>query len=172
MRTTMLLVLCIALSACSRKSPEELYNEATRAISRSEFRLAADRFEEILSQDQHSTVAESALYRVALLYNNELHDIGKAVSYYEQYTTTYPSSSHAPTALFLAAFLLNNDLHSTDSAKAQYQKFLQLYPNHELAPSAKFELENLGRDPSELTPAPVASETPPPAKGKKSHTMK
>ncbi len=171
MRIMILLVLCISLSSCSRKSPEELYVEGTRAIARNEFRVAADRFEEILAHDQHATVAESALYRVALLYNNELHDIGKAVTYYQQYTDSYPSSPHAPTALFLAAFLMNNELHNMEGAKAEYQKFLQLYPNHELASSARFELANLGKDPSELTP-PAASDSAGPAAAGKPHAMK
>ena len=31
-----------------------------------------------------------------------------------------------------------------------YELFLQKYPNHNLAPSAKFELDNMGKDPTEV----------------------
>jgi outer membrane protein assembly factor BamD (BamD/ComL family) len=153
MRTLAIIFFSLLLASCSRKTPQELYGEGTRAIDAKEFRIAADRFEEILSRHTQEAVAESAMYRVALLYNNELHDIPKAIDYYERYHDTYSSSDHAPTALFLAGFLLNNEQHDTARAKAAYQKFLERYPRHDLASSARFELDNLGRDPGALAPA-------------------
>jgi len=168
MRVTVMVLCSLLLFACSRKSPQELYTEGTKAIETKEYRIAADRFEEILANHPHETVAESALYRTALLYNNELHDIPKAVGYFERYHDAYPASQHAPTALFLTGFLLNNDMHDIGRAKEAYTKFLREYPTHDLASSARFELENLGKDPGLLAPAAGAGE-PDSAAGRATH---
>ncbi len=152
MRFLLVVLSSVLLLSCSRKTPQELYGEGTKAIDAKEFRVAADRFEEIIARHPQEAVAESAMYRVALLYNNELHEIPKAIDYFGRFNDRYPASEHAPTALFLVGFLLNNDQHDTARAKAAYQKFIERYPNHDLAPSARFELENLGRDPGQLAP--------------------
>jgi outer membrane protein assembly factor BamD (BamD/ComL family) len=153
MRYISVLLLSIVLFAsCSRKSAEQLYSEGVKAENEQQYPVAIERYNELIDRFQQSAVAESALYRSALLYSNESHDIPKAVAAYERYYRNYPASPHAPTALFLTGFLWNNDLHNLDSAKSAYQLFLSHYPSHELAASAKFELENLGKDPAQLTP--------------------
>jgi hypothetical protein len=59
--------------------------------------------------------------------------------------------------LFLSGFIYNNDLRQLDSAKIVYETFLKKYPDHELAASARFELETLGKDPSQtLNPQTAA----------------
>jgi len=47
---------------------------------------------------------------------------------------------------------MNNELHKLDSARVLYEAFLQQYPNHDLAVSARFELETLGKDPTQFLP--------------------
>jgi TolA-binding protein len=147
-----LLVFMFLLVSCSRKSAVELYNEGVKAENGKEFTVAVDRFGEVVDKYDQTPFADSALYRLALVYNNDLHETEKAVKAYQLYCQKYSSSNRAPTALFLSAFLMNNDLHQIDSARAAYEKFLRLYPNHDLAQSAKFELANLGKDPAEFTP--------------------
>jgi hypothetical protein len=43
-----------------------------------------------------------------------------------------------------------NDIKDLNSAKKYYEDFLAKWPNHELAASVKWELNNLGKDISEL----------------------
>ncbi|HUN66383.1 MAG TPA: outer membrane protein assembly factor BamD [Bacteroidota bacterium] len=148
-------ILVVLFSSCSRKSAEQLYSEGVKAEAEQQFPVAIERYSELIDRFQQTAVAESALYRSALIYSNDAHDIPKAIASYQRYYRTYPSSPHAPSALFLAGFLWNNDQHNLDSAKAAYQLFLTQYPSHELASSAKFELDNLGKDPSQLTPSSV-----------------
>lgn len=149
-RLEFLAILALLLANCSGKSDVTLYREGTAAEESGKFQLAVDRYEEIVLRFQTSAYAESALYRAGPVYNNDLHDIGKAIGAYRRFYELFPASKHAPTALFLSGFLLNNELHQTDSAKTIYEKFLKNYPNHELAASARFELETLGKDPGPL----------------------
>lgn len=150
-------LLLLASWSCSRKSAVELYTEGRQAEDQQNFRLAVERFDELAGRFQDSPYAESSLTRSAVIYNNELHDIPRSIGAYRQIYTRFPSSKQAPTALFLTAFLYNNDLHKTDSARMAYEDFLRRYPAHELAVSAKFEIENLGKDPSDFMKGDVTS---------------
>jgi TolA-binding protein len=144
------LILCVLVvfSSCSRKNEEQLLTEAQTAEGQKDFQMAIDRYAEIVSRFADGKYAEQAQYRVALLYNNELHDMNKALTAYRAFYTRFPNSKEAPSALFLTGFIFNNELHNIDSARVVYQTFLSKYPDHELAKSAKFELETLGQDPT------------------------
>lgn len=142
--------MAVLLQCCSGKSDVTLFQEGKVAEDGGNFQVAVDRYEEIANRFQKSAYAESALYRAGLIYNNDLHDLHRAIGTYRKFHELFPESRQAPTALFLSAFLLNNELHQTDSAKLVYETFLQKYPGHELAASAKFELETLGKDPGPL----------------------
>jgi outer membrane protein assembly factor BamD (BamD/ComL family) len=149
-RYLLLAAAAALLQSCSGKSDAALYGEGSAAVEAKNFPLAVERFEEVVNRFQKSAYAESALYRAALVYNNDLHDQRKAVAAYRKFYELYPESKQAPTSLFLAGFLLNNELHQLDSAKVVYETFLMKYPSHELAASAKFELETLGKEPAPL----------------------
>ena len=150
------LAVLIAWS-CSHKSAAELYSEGKEAEDHQKFDVAIEKYAEVVDRFQETSYAESALTHSAVIYNNDLHDVAKAVICYQKIYKLFPSSKQASTALFLSAFLLNNDLHNVDSAKVAYETFLQKYPDHELAISAKFELENLGKDPSQFMKSEVTS---------------
>lgn len=159
MKANYFVIALAALMAwsCSRKSAAELYGEAREAEDQQNFQLAVQKFDEVSDRFQQTSYAESSLTRSAVIYNNDLHDIRKALLCYQKIYTLYPTGKQAPTALFLSGFLLNNDLHQIDSAKIAYELFLQKYPDHELAASAKFELENLGKDPSQFMKSEITS---------------
>src|SRR5208283_3818755 len=142
-------ICLMVLSSCSRKSDSQLYTEGKEAESQKNFTVAAERFEELVDRFPTVAYAESSLSRLAVIYSNEMKDVPNALHTYRRYYTMFPNSKEAPSMLFLSGFMFNNELHNTDSARAIYQSFLQQYPNHELAQSAKFELENLGKDPSQ-----------------------
>ena len=145
-----LLTVLVIVSGCSRKNEEQLYSEAREAEQQKNLVLAIERYDEIVTRFTSTSLAESSQYRVAVLYNSELREMRKAVAAYLKFHDLFPQSKEAAPSLFMAGFILNNELHSLDSAKLIYESFLQKYPNHELAGSARFELESLGKDPSEF----------------------
>lgn len=164
-------ILCIMsatfiLLSCSRQSERELYAEGAAAYDQKNYQLAIERFQAVVERASGTAYAESSQYRIALLYNNDLHDVRKALSAYRKFYTLFPSSKEAPAALFLTGYLLNNELHMLDSAKAVYETFLQLYPGHELTRSARFEIASLGKDPAQLLVSP-GSPPDEPAESKK-----
>ena len=153
MKSYALFILLVLLSSCSRKSEEQLIKEAETAQEQKNFQIAVERYQELADRYSQSARAETSLYRIALIYNNDLHDVEHAVEAYRKFYTSYPESKDAPTAMFLRGFIFNNELHKIDSAKVVYEAFLQHYPRHELATSARFELETLGKDPGQfITP--------------------
>lgn len=159
MKSFYILLVLIFFSSCSRKSDIDLYNEGKIAEGNKSFSEAAELFEEAVSRFSTSAYAESSLLRLAFMYNNDLKDARKAINAYQRFYETFSTSSQAPTMLFLAGFIYNNELHVLDSAKMIYEIFLQKFPDHELAPSAKFELETLGKEPTQaFTPPIVISE--------------
>ena len=167
-RTLLLALLALLIQCCSGKSDVTLYQEGKAAEESGNFQLAIDRYEELVNRFQKSAYAESALYRAGMVYNNDLHDLHKAIGSYRRFYTLFPESKQAPTALFLSGFLLNNELHELDSAKLVYEMFLQKYPGHELAASAKFELETLGKDPgAPLKPDTTAIPSSPPSRSRR-----
>ena len=144
----LLLFILVIFSSCSRKTEEQLYTEAQGAETAKNFTQAIACDSEIVARFPAGKHAEESQYRLALLYNNELHDIPRALAAYQLFYKQFPNSPNAPSALFLTGFLFNNELHNIDSAKIAYQAFLQQYPTNELAHSAQFELDNLGKDPT------------------------
>ncbi len=165
-----LIAFALLFSSCSRKSEQEYYQEADAAYNHQDFQGAITLFRQVIDRAPNSAYAESSQYRIALAYNNDLHDTRQSLREYEKFRELFPASKESPTALFLIGFLFNNELHHIDSAKACYEEFLRLYPHHELATSAKFELESLGKDPLHVLQSRVEPEekpvTPPVKKSK------
>ncbi|MGA2623953.1 MAG: tetratricopeptide repeat protein [Bacteroidota bacterium] len=158
------LIAVLLVCSCSHKSEDQLFKDGQAAEGQNNFQLAVESYQEIVDRYPQGKYADTAQFRAALIYNNNLHDTGKAVAAYQRVYVKYPQSTFAPTAMFLTAFLLNNELHNFDSARAIYLAFLQKYPDHDLATSAKFELESLGKDPSQFLPhdtLAVKSQKPP-----------
>ena len=167
MRFMLTLMVLFSFVSCSHKSDSALYTEGKAAEEKKDFSTAVQLYEEAVNRFQTTAFAESSLYRLAYMYNNDLKDSRKAVQAYKHYYETFPNSKQAPTMLFLAGFIYNNELHFLDSAKTIYEIFLQKYPQHELASSAKFEMETLGKDPGQaLTPQVTTAEETKPEKKK------
>ncbi len=146
------LIAVLLVCSCSRKSEDQLFTDGEAAEKQNNFQLAVENYREIVDRYPQGKHADTAQFRVALIYNNNMHDTEKAVAAYQQVYVKYPESKFAPTAMFLTGFLLNNEMHKFDSARSIYVAFLQKYPDNDLATSAKFELETLGRDPSQFLP--------------------
>ena len=156
------LLLLILVTSCSRKSDKELFEEGKIAQSKQNYQLAVERYQAVVEQYPASAYAETSQYYVAIVYNNDLHDTRKAIEAYQKFYDTFQTSNEAPNALFLIGFLYNNELKNIDSARMAYESFLQKYPSHTLAVSAKFELETLGKDPTQVLQSKSASASTPP----------
>jgi outer membrane assembly lipoprotein YfiO len=149
--------ILVLFSSCSRKSEEELLKEAKAAQEQKNYQLAIESYQQLIDRNPNGKYAEQAQLTIATIYNNEMHDFEKAVNAYQKFYSMYPTSKDAPSALFLSGFLLNNELHKLDNARAVYEMFLQKFPDHELSNSAKFELNTLGKDPSQYIQQDVDS---------------
>jgi outer membrane protein assembly factor BamD (BamD/ComL family) len=149
--------ILLLFSSCSRKTEEELLKDAQTARDQKNYQLAIESYQELADHYPNSKNAEPSQLAIAAVYNNEMHDFGKAADAYYKFYTMFPSSKDAPSALFLTGFLLSNELHRYDSAKTMYETFLQKYPDHELVASVKFELNTLGKNPEQFLPPGVTS---------------
>ena len=149
MKLSAIFILLFILSSCTPKSDVDLYTDAKAAEGKKDFQKASEIYEQIVDQFSTTAYAETSLLHLSVIYNNDLKDSRKAIHSYQRYYTMFPTSKQAPTMLFLSGFIYNNDLHQLDSARTVYETFLKKYPDHELAASARFELETLGKDPSQ-----------------------
>jgi len=157
MKFSIFFILLIILASCSKKSDVDLYNDAKAAEGKKDFQKASELYEQIVNQFSTTAYAETSLLRLSVIYNNDLKNSREAIHSYQRYYTMFPTSKQAPTMLFLSGFIYNNDLHQIDSARIVYDTFLKKYPDHELVASARFELETLGKDPSQtLNPQTIA----------------
>ncbi len=146
-------LLIILFAGCSKPKPEEYVGKANVAINQKNFQVAIDELEKLVSDHPDSPQAEEALFTIASLKNDELHDFPGAISVYKRYTAKYPDGSRAPLALFLTGYLYNNELHDYPNAKIAYLEFIKRFPGHEMAKSAEFEVNHLGKKPEDLLPA-------------------
>lgn len=144
--------LLILFAGCSKPKPEEYVGKANVAINQKNFQLAIEEFEKLIKDHPDSPQAEEALFTIASLRNDEMHDFSGAIVVYKRYTEKYPKGSRAPLALFLTGYLYNNELHDSTNAKVAYKEFLTRFPDHEMAKSADFELSHLGKKPEDLLP--------------------
>ena len=149
-RLPIIILMACLLSSCAKKSDQQLFKEGQAAEGQKDFTSALKNYQEIVERFPQAALAESSQLRIAVLYNNDVRDIPKSIDAYRKFYAMYPNSAQAPTAMFLIGFLFNNEMHRIDSAKVAYEAFIQKYPGHDLASSARFELENLGKDPTQL----------------------
>ncbi len=150
------LTLAVVFARCSGPSPEEMYARADEAMKRQDFPVALAEFEKVVEAHPESKQAELSLFGIATVYN-ETREYASAIDAYKKYSALYPDAPQTPMAMFLVGYLYNNELHVLDSAAVAYRSFLARFPSHEMAPSAQFELNNLGKSPEELLPAPDPS---------------
>lgn len=155
-QTLVFIALAVLFTSCSRKTAPQLMQEASDSLGAKSYTAAIERYQEIVDRFGQSAAAETALFRIASIYGNDVHDQRKALGAYELFCQKYPNSGDAPTALFLTGFIFNNELHLYDSARLAYESFLKKYPGHSLASSAQFELQTLGKDPAEFLQPQVA----------------
>jgi outer membrane protein assembly factor BamD (BamD/ComL family) len=167
-----LLMFLLCITGCNRQSPEQLMQQAQAAQQEAQrtvdslgrkadvpamFGPVLTSYEKVVNDHPSSPEAEQALFRLADLRMNVMHEPQKSVETFQRYVAMYPAGAKAPTAMFMVGYIYNNEMNNLDSAAAAYRRFLQLFPEDELATSAQFELNNLGKKPEDLFPPEVAS---------------
>ncbi len=157
----------IVITGCSKPSAEEYFTKGQKAHELAQhqadtlknpillpglFQPSIDEFTKLVDAYPKTEQAETAMFLIASIRNNETHQPDMAVVAYKRYLSLFPEGKQAALASFMVGYLYNNELHELDSARVAYTRFLEKYPNHEMATSAKFELDNLGKSPEDLLP--------------------
>jgi tetratricopeptide (TPR) repeat protein len=139
------------LAGCAKKMTEEqLYAEAQKFEQQQDADKLIKVYEELVDRFPKSQKADEALYKLALVYQNNKQDFPKAIACHERLMKNYPHSKFVSQAHFMSAFIYANDLRDFEKARAAYNSFIEAYPQHELVPSVKWELEHLGQDISQI----------------------
>lgn len=132
------------------KSEEQLYAEAQKFEQEENVDMLIKVYEELVDRFPKSQKADQALYKLALVYQNNQQDFAKAIGCHERLMKDYPQSRFRSQSHFMMAFIYANDLKDLEKARVTYNSFLEAFPSHELVPSVKWELEHLGQDISQL----------------------
>lgn len=90
-------------------------------------------YAETYTQD---TLSPIFLFKGAQIYEGALHDVPKAMMWYQQVFAMYPKSSIRPMALFHKANAMQS-LGDTANAVKNYQRFVKMYPKHDFADDAQ-----------------------------------
>lgn len=114
------------------------------------YKEAAKSYEKLVAKYPQAEKSPEALYRLGTLYFNNLKDAEKSIDAYRRLIQKYPTCQWVPQAHFMIGYRYANDVKDYDKAREAYESFLDKYPDHELALSVKWELENLGKDLSEI----------------------
>jgi outer membrane protein assembly factor BamD (BamD/ComL family) len=162
------LAALVLLAGCSKRTANDYYSQAEREYKRAQqvadtshnredlsnlFKPALEGYQKVVQEYPNDPLAEQALFMVATIQSNQMHDLEQAVVSYKLFANTHPDAKRAPEATFLVGYLYNNSLNQFDSASVWLKRFLDRYPNHELAASAQFELNQLGKSPDQLIPS-------------------
>ena len=160
-----LLAIFIIVGCSTKKTDQELFDEAQLNLKQDKIPEAVMAFEEIVNDHSDSELASEALSQLAGLYQNKLiksisekENLEKAIELFKKLHADYPKSSFAPSGLFMAGFINANELQNYDEATNLYKQFLKEYPSDELAASAQAELDNMGLTPEEILMKNMAKE--------------
>jgi len=140
----------VVVSCGQRLTEEQLYAQAQAFEAKENFIDAVKSYEALVKGYPKGKYAAEAQYRIGLIYSNSLRDFAKAVAAYQQVAKKYPDSKFTVQSQFLIGFFYANELRDFDKAREAYTTFLQKYPNSDLADDVKWELDNLGKDPSQV----------------------
>ncbi|HOV99348.1 MAG TPA: tetratricopeptide repeat protein [Bacteroidota bacterium] len=152
MKYWILVVTSFLIVGCSKPTAEQLFEKGQQAQVARSYDEALTTFQELISLYPDSAKTQDAYYAIGYIYQNYKNEPHSAVHYYRLLVEKYPDHPTASNAAFLIGFIYANDFQQYDSARIAYEYFLQHYPNSSagLLTSARYELENLGKDPSML----------------------
>jgi len=148
-----LIFISFTLVSCSKPSAEELFNKGTDLQKAEQYDDAITSYQELIKAYPDSARTPEAVYAIGTIYQNHKHSYHQAIQTFRFLVDKYPNHATASNASFLIGFIYNNELKNIDSARIAYEDFLKQYPTNQLVESVKFELNNLGKDPTEILKA-------------------
>jgi TolA-binding protein len=151
-RYLLLLLVISFLVGCGEKLTEEqMRAKAIEYENKEQWDEAIKLYEKIAKKWKDSPKADETLFKLGILYANNLHDFEKSIEAYQKLIDSYPNSKYLIQATFMIGYRYGNDIKDYDKARKAYENFLEKWPNHELASSVKWELEHLGQDIGEIS---------------------
>ncbi|MBN1543405.1 tetratricopeptide repeat protein [candidate division KSB1 bacterium] len=147
--TIVLLILALMLGCGAKMTEEQLRAKALEYENSEQWDEAIAAYEKLIKY-KDSPVRDAALYKLGMLYANHRKDFEKSINAYSRVMSEYPESEHAVKANFMVGYEYANHVQDLEKAREAYSDFLARYPDHELAASVKWELDNLGKDISEI----------------------
>jgi len=144
------LALALAIACGTKLTEEQLRAKAVDFENKEQWEEAVKAYDKLLKAYPKSVKADEVLYRLGVLYANNLKDFTKSIDSYRRLVEAYPNSSFVIQSTFMIGYRYANDIKNLDEARKAYQEFLQKYPNHELASSVRWELDHLGQDISSI----------------------
>ena len=151
LRLAAILAIVGIMAGCGEKLTEEqLRAKATEFEQQARWEEAADTYEKLIKSYPNSESIDKDLYKLAVIYANNLQEFEKSVDAYIRIVDEYPESQHVIQSTFMIGYRYANDMKEMDKAKTAYEQFLAKFPDHELASSVKWELDHLGQDISEI----------------------
>jgi len=161
-------LMMFLLIGCAKPSAEEMFNKGVDSQKSEQYDDAIAVYQELIKTYPDSARTPEAIYAIGTIYQNHKQAYHQAIQSFRLLIEKYPNHATAANASFLIGFIYNNDLKNIDSARIAYEEFVRRYPMNQLVESAKFEMTNLGKDPSEILKAQsVGNEKKPPKKTKK-----
>ncbi len=145
-----ILLFSLVVGCGEKLTEEQLRAKALDYENKEQWDLAIKTYDRLLKAYPDSKKADEILYKMGVIYANNLKDYKKSVDAYKRLIKEYPNSSYVIQSSFMIGYRYANDIKDLDKAKKAYEEFLEKYPKHELASSVKWELEHLGQDISEI----------------------
>lgn len=147
-----ILLVSFYFSACGdARTEEQLLQEIDKLKSEEKLVDATKAMETFVSRFPKSPKRASMMKELAIQYVGSAKDFRKAIDMYKSIQRDYSAdSSLVAQCQFMTGYIYANDLHEYENARKEYEKFLELFPNNDLADDVAWELENLGKDISQI----------------------
>ncbi|MBN2354823.1 tetratricopeptide repeat protein [candidate division KSB1 bacterium] len=145
------LMAAALIIGCGEKLTEDqLRANALDFENREQWQEAAQMYERLVKAYPKSKRAEETLYRLGVIYANNLKGFERSVETYRRLVKKYPESDYVIQSSFMIGYRYANDIKDLKRARQAYEDFMKKWPEHELAASVKWELEHLGEDISDI----------------------
>lgn len=144
------IMIALVISCGQKLTEEQLRAKALDFENKEQWDEVVKVFEEMIARFPDSPRADENLYQLGGLYASNFQDYEKSIQTYKQLIENYPESNLVVQAHFMIGYRYANDVKDLDKARTAYEEFIAKYPDHELVQSVKWELENLGKDISDI----------------------
>lgn len=146
-----LIVALVMVWGCAEKMTEEqLRAQALDFENKEQWEEAVTIYNKLLKTYPESKRADETLYKLGVIYANNLKDFNSSIESYQKLVEKFPNSNWVIQSSFMIGYRYANDINDLEKARDAYEQFLKKWPNHELATSVRWELEHLGQDVSEI----------------------